>query len=71
MADKKKDFFDSLFDDLDISDASNGLEQRKGVTLWLPLEYQLKWIEIQHKTKKKFGKKIRDFVIQAIDKVDR
>ncbi|MBL7545610.1 MAG: hypothetical protein JNL11_17455 [Bdellovibrionaceae bacterium] len=70
VSSKKKDFFDAYFDDV-FSDEDNELiGERGGVQLWLPKAYQQRWVEMPTGRKRKFIKKVREFVIQAIDRVE-
>lgn len=41
----------------------------KPVTIWLPLEYKAKYDLLQHRTRNKFGKVVRQMLKQALDKV--
>lgn len=62
--------FEDILESLDIS--QTGGEQpvdKKAITLWLPVDKKAKFDDLQAMSKRKFGKKLQDIVILAIDKV--
>jgi hypothetical protein len=70
----EKSDLNSVIDDLfrDIEDLCSGQEpqESKMIGIWLPETYKIKFDELQRKTRTNFGKKIKDMIILAIDKVE-
>lgn len=60
---------EELFSDLGAGDKIS-MKNRKPVTVWLPEEYKNKYGKIQEKSNSRFGKKIRELIIMAIDEVE-
>lgn len=66
----KTDLIEELFLDFKVDEASEqNTVQRAGVTIWLPEDYKAKFNSLQERTKRRFGKKVQQLVIKAIDKV--
>lgn len=63
---------DLILGDL-IADAGSGDEatiDSLPMTLWIPHAYKARFDALQARTKKKFGKKLKEVVMAAIDRVD-
>lgn len=70
MTENQREFFESMFAGINQDDGhSLTAENRKAVTIWLPIDYQKKFEQVQSQTKKRFGKKLREFIMQALDQV--
>lgn len=61
---------DEILEDFDL----DGEEIRKDgslpVTFWIPMETKDKYARIQAKTRRRFGKKIKEVLIASIDRFD-
>lgn len=70
MAEKNMDIIDTVFEDfvIDENQESKGL-RRGGVNIWLPEQYKDRFKDLQVRSNRRFGKKIQELVIKAIDKV--
>ena len=70
MSDKKIDL-DVLFSDVESLVAKAEQKQSSGgITIWLPLEYKQKYNHLQAITDRKFAHKLKDLLMQALDKVN-
>lgn len=67
---KKTDLVDSIFLNFNPNELSTEAVDKKPITQWLPVEYKQKYDELQSKTKSRFGKKIQEMIMKAIDLVD-
>lgn len=66
----EKDFIEEIFNGFQITEEIDSKPvQRAGVTIWLPEDYREKFLLLQSKSKRRFGKKVQELVIKAIDKV--
>lgn len=62
---------DAINDDFDLSDINTeDPEPKQPITLWLPVEYKLKFDLIQQRSKKRFGKHLKEVLKRSIDKID-
>lgn len=69
MAENKMDLVDSVFDGFVVDAADDSATKRGCVNIWIPEEYREKFQELQNRSKRRFGKKVQEMVIKAIDKV--
>lgn len=70
MNDQNKDLVDKIFEGFTLGNGQDSeTVQRAGVTIWLPEEYKEKFNQLQSRSKRRFGKKIQEMLIKAIDKV--
>lgn len=60
-----------LLEGFDFSDP--GSEQSvppKGITFWVPAEYKAKYMAIQEKSGRRFGRVLKEILLRSIDKVE-
>lgn len=71
MLEKQNTNLDSVFDNLQ-SDLSDHvvISQRQAITIWLPDEYKIKYDLLQERTKRRFGKLVKELLKKSIDKID-
>lgn len=70
MNDKKIDL-DNLFDDVEsLVEKAEQRQPNGGITIWLPLEYKQKYSHLQNITDRKFAHKVKELLMQALDKVN-
>ena len=55
--------FEKIFED-------NSVETDQ-VNVWVPMAYKERYMKLQRRTKKKFGKLLQEIVMRSIDKADR
>jgi hypothetical protein len=65
------DILDALFEGIDFSQIfESDLEETDQIGMWVPVTYKHRYVVIQRKSNKKFGKLLQEIVKRAIDKVD-
>ena len=61
---------DSILASFEIADLETAdREGSKPITIWVPTKVQQKYESLQEKSRRKFGKKLKEVVINSIDKV--
>ena len=60
-----------LLGDLKISETyqDETVSRGKGITVWVPEEYYQKYHDVQGRTKKQFGKRLKKMIMGALDLV--
>lgn len=73
MAKTLSDSIDSILEDFDVDapPKPKPVTENTNISIWLPKEYRDKFDELQMKSKRKFGKLLREVVIKSIDKVSK
>ena len=69
MREKSKPI-DQIFRELELLTEAQETVETSMIGLWVPTEYKQRFDELQERTRKKFGKKIQELVMQAIDHLD-
>lgn len=73
MPGKSKDSLDSIFENFNpvfSHDSEWNPEANKPLTFWLPDEYKAKYDLLQERTKRKFGKLLKEVLKRSIDRVE-
>lgn len=65
---KAKDSLDSMIDSFGPINAPDDFVETMPITLWLPKEYRDKFLMLQDKSKRKFGKLAKQVIMKTIDK---
>lgn len=61
----------SLIDKIFTADALKKTEKDFGtITVWIPLEYKIKYDALQNKTGRKFGKLLQEVLKKSIDQAE-
>lgn len=61
---------DSILDDFEINQSGeNQKDDSCPITLWIPVKYKERFAELQEKSNKRFGKKLKEVIMRSIDKV--
>lgn len=65
------DTIDSLVAAFDLSQMpGDGPEELSPVTFWLPVEYKAKYDLLQERSKRRFGKVLKEIIKRSMDRVD-
>lgn len=67
MNQTQKKFFDSFLKDLKPEHPPLTEQNRKPITIWMPLDYYSKYENIQRDNQRRFTQKIREMIMLAID----
>lgn len=68
---EQKNTIDSLFENLgNVFSEYKEPAKVEPITLWIPEEYKAKYDFLQDKTKRRFGKFLKEVLIKSIDKVE-
>jgi len=69
---EKKTNLDSMFKsfETELTNWQTPSVQRQAITIWVPDEYKAKYDMLQERSKRKFGKLIKELLKRAIDKFD-
>ena len=71
MNNKVNETIESVFGDVDSMFSNcDGPVKTKAITIWLPEDKALKFEQIQAKSKRRFGKKLKEVVIRSIDLIN-
>lgn len=66
-----KNSLDSIIDGIDdIFNQDSPIHDRAAITIWVPTEKKEKYESLQGRTRRKFGKKLKEIVIKSIDRVN-
>jgi hypothetical protein len=62
---------DQFIEDLEIIETEEiDALPKKAITIWLPEDKTEKFADLQRRSKRKFGKKIQELLVQVIDSVN-
>lgn len=68
--DDRSKSLDSIFKDFQLDEDSDLVSKNmKCIAIWLPESYKKSFDELQDKTNRKFGRKIKELIIRSIQKV--
>lgn len=71
MDDHFQNKLEALVETIDLKDIyENDQDDVDQINLWLPIGYKEKFVQIQKRSKKKFGKKMKELIKLLIDKAD-
>lgn len=63
---------DAIMESFDPTENDAPLRVKSGgcVSIWLPDPYKAQWDKLQSKTDRRFGKKVRELLVAAIEKAE-
>lgn len=66
----KKDSLDALLENFSVVTNECANEELRPLTLWVPKSHKEKYDNLQARTKRRFGKKLKEVFILAINKTE-
>lgn len=62
---------DSLLNEFDVTEFADDKKKTEftSLTIWVPVEFRDKYVQIQRSSKRRFGKFLKKLVLEAIDRV--